>query len=149
MIIMCIVNPDAIANKSLEEMGGLDALLMARLFICSGIAMIAMMLPGLSGSLIMLLLGIYGVVMEAVATLNIGVLVPVMLGVAAGGILGVKVIKNMLRFHPQVLYCAILGLMVGSIFVIWPGFASGLEGILAAAGFVAFTAASYFLSSKK
>ena len=149
MIIMCIVNPDAIANKSLEEMGGLDALLMARLFICSGIAMIAMMLPGLSGSLIMLLLGIYGVVMEAVATLNIGVLVPVMLGVAAGGILGVKVIKNMLRFHPQVLYCAILGLMVGSIFVIWPGFASGLEGILAAAGFVAFTAAAYFLSSKK
>ena len=72
-----------------------------------------------------------------------------MLGVAAGGILGVKVIKNMLRFHPQVLYCAILGLMVGSIFVIWPGFASGLEGILAAAGFVAFTAAAYFLSSKK
>ncbi|MDO4394065.1 MAG: DUF368 domain-containing protein [Bacillota bacterium] len=149
MLALAIVNPDAVTNKSLEAMGGLDMLLIARLFVCSAIAMVAMILPGLSGSLILLLFGIYGVIMEAVATFNMGVIIPVFLGIAAGGILGVKFIKNLLRFHPQVLYCAILGLMIGSVLIIWPGFAPGLEGVLAVVGFVGFTAVAYLLSSRK
>ena len=149
MVSMCFINSDAISNQTLDEMGGLTLPLMIRLFISAAICMIAMMLPGLSGSLIMLLLGVYGVIMEGIATINIGVLGPVALGVAVGGILGVQVIKRMLRNHPQVLYCGILGLMVGSIFVIWPHFTGTFDIVASLIGFAVFTLAAYFLSSRK
>ena len=149
MVAMAMFNPDAVANQSLAEMGGISLPLLLRLFVTSIICMIAMILPGLSGSLVMLLFGCYAVVMEAVATINLTILAAVGAGVIVGGVLGVKVIKNMLRFHPQVLYCGILGLMVGSIFVIWPGFTTGIQMVIAVAGFICFTLAAYLLSSRK
>ena len=149
MIVMVFSNPDAVANQSLEEMGGVSAPLLIRICATSIICMIAMILPGLSGSLVMLLLGCDAVVMEAVATINLPILGAVGVGVIIGGVLGVKVIKNMLRFHPQALYCGILGLMVGSIFVIWPGFTGGIQMVIAVVGFAGFTLAAYLLSSRK
>lgn len=149
MIFLTIINPEATANKTLEEFGGISIGFCIWLFITASISMIAMILPGLSGSLVFLLLGTYGIVMESIATFNLILIAIIGLGVLTGGFIGVKVIKKMLRFHPQALYFGILGLMVGSMIIIWPGFTFDINGAIAAVGLVFFTLAAYMLSSRK
>lgn len=149
MVFISYINQDDIANKTLSDFGGISISLCLWLFITVLISTIAMILPGISGSLIMLLFGVYAVVMESIAEFNILLLIPIGLGVLAGLFLGVKVIKKMLRTHPQALYFIILGLVVGSIFAIYPGFAANLEGVLSLAGLAVFACAAYFLSSRK
>lgn len=149
MIFLTVINPEATANKSIEEFGGVSLRLCAWLFFTAAVSMIAMILPGLSGSLIFLLFGTYAAVMESIATFNFVLIGAIGLGVAVGGIIGIKVIKKMLRFHPQALYFGILGLMVGSMIIIWPGFSFDIQGAMAAAGLICFTLAAYLLSSRK
>lgn len=148
MLFLAFMNPDAVSNKSLAEFGGLSPWLGFWLFFTAAVGMIAMILPGVSGSLILLLFGTYAVVMEAISNLNIPVIACVAPGLLVGGILGVKVIKNMLRFHPQALYCGILGLMIGSIACIWPGFTANIQGLIACICLIVFTLTAYFLSGK-
>ena len=149
MIFLTFVNPDAAGNKTLEEFGGMSPGFCVWLFFTAFISMIAMILPGLSGSLIFLLLGTYGIVMEYIATKNQPLIAVIGLGIVAGGFTGIKVIKKMLRFHPQALYFGILGLMVGSMLIIWPGFSFDINGLIAVTGLIVFTAAAYLLSSRK
>ena len=149
MVFLTIINPEATVNKSIDEFGGVSLWFCLWLFFTAVVSMIAMILPGLSGSLIFLLLGTYAAVMESIATFNLILIFSIGMGVLVGGVLGVKVIKNMLRFHPQALYFAILGLMVGSMIIIWPGFSFDLQGAIAVAGLIVFTLAAYMLSSRK
>lgn len=146
MIFMTLVNPEATANKTIAEFGGVDIGLCAWLFFTAAIGCIAMILPGLSGSLVLLLFGTYGAIMESIATFNLILIGVTGLGVLTGGAAGVKVIKKMLRFHPQALYFGILGLMVGSMIIIWPGFTPNTQGIIAVVGFIAFTLIAFFMS---
>lgn len=149
MIFISYMNQGQIVNKSLADFGGVSLPLCLWLFIAVAISTFAMILPGISGSLIMLLLGIYATVMEAVADLNFLLLLPIGLGTLTGLFVGIKIIKKMLRFHPQALYFVILGLVAGSVFAIYPGFTPSGEGFVALGGMVIFTLAAYFLSSRK
>ncbi|MBR3788275.1 MAG: DUF368 domain-containing protein [Firmicutes bacterium] len=146
MIILTFANPDASAGKSLEDFGGISFIFCVWLFITAAIGCVSMILPGLSGSLILLLLGTYGVIMEAIASFNFLLIGVTGLGVLTGGVVGIKVIKKMLRFHPQALYFGILGLMVGSMIIIWPGFNMSTQGVIAIAGFIGFTLIAYLTS---
>lgn len=146
MIFMTFVNPEATANRSIAEFGGVDAGLCLWFAFTGAIGCIAMILPGLSGSLVLLLFGTYGAIMESIATFNMVLICTTGIGILIGGAVGVKVIKKMLRFHPQALYFAILGLMVGSMIIIWPGFTMNSQGIIAIVGFVGFTLIAYFMS---
>lgn len=149
MLMISYFNQGDITNKSLADFGGMHAGLFFWLFLTSAVSTVAMILPGISGSLMMLLLGVYTVVMEAVADLNLLVLAPAALGVTVGLISGIKVIKRMLRFHPQALYLMILGLVAGSVFAIYPGFSPDAEGFLSLAGLAVFALLAYVLSSRK
>ncbi|NLD19586.1 MAG: DUF368 domain-containing protein [Clostridiales bacterium] len=149
MIFLTVINPETTANKSIEQFGGVSAAFCIWLAFTAFVGMIAMILPGLSGSLILLLFGTYAAVMESIATFNFLLIAAISFGLLAGGVVGVKVIKKMLRFHPQALYFGILGLMAGSMIIIWPGFAVGTEGIIAIVGLIGFTLAAFLLSSKK
>lgn len=146
MVFLTFVNPDATTNKTIAEFGGLNAGLCIWFAFTGAIGCIAMILPGLSGSLILLLFGTYGAIMESIATFNLVLIGSAGLGILLGGVLGIKVIKKMLRFHPQALYFAILGLMVGSMIIIWPGFTMNIQGIIAIIGFIVFTLIAYFMS---
>jgi len=146
MIFMTLVHPDATANKTIAEFGGLDAGLCIWFAFTGAVGCIAMILPGLSGSLVLLLFGTYGAIMESVATFNMVLLISTGAGILLGGAIGVKVIKKMLRFHPQALYFGILGLMVGSMIIIWPGFILNTQGIIAIIGLIGFTLIAYFMS---
>lgn len=149
MIFLTFANPDATTNNSIAEFGGVSPQFCFRLFFTGAIGCIAMILPGLSGSLILLLMGTYTAIMESIATFNFPLLGATALGILTGGIIGIKVIKKMLRFHPQALYFGILGLMVGSIIIIWPNFDVDSQGMIAASGLVAFALIAHLFSNRK
>jgi putative membrane protein len=77
-----------------------------------------MIIPGLSGSFVLLILGYYETIIKAVAELNIVVLLPVAAGIVIGLVGGAKLIKIGLSKYPETIYKLVLGLLVGSVFVI-------------------------------
>lgn len=89
-------------------------------FICGAIAICAMILPGISGSFILVLLGKYFYIMEAVKTLNI----PVMLVFMCGAVLGITSFSRLLsfslrKFH-DITIAVLAGFMLGSLNKVWP-----------------------------
>lgn len=101
------------------------------LLACSIIACIGMILPGISGSFLMLVFGAYQTVISAVSSLNIPILIPVAVGCLIGLLAGAKLVGWLLNRFPQATYCGILGLVLGSLISVWPGFAFNLEGLFA------------------
>lgn len=86
-----------------------------KLFLGSTISAICMIIPGVSGSFIMLLFGVYTTIITAISTLNIILLIPVGLGVLTGILGGAKLIETVIKKHESNTYFAILGLVFGSI----------------------------------
>lgn len=119
------------------------------LMITSIVGAVAMIIPGLSGSFILLILGVYSTIITAIADLNILILVPVAIGVAIGILGGSKVIDILLNRYEQETYMGILGFVFGSIFSIYPGFVFGIEGIIAIVVLILGATMAYFLGAKK
>jgi putative membrane protein len=135
-------------NSTLEELGGITPGFLIWVFIASFISSIAILIPGVGGSIMMLAFGIHRVYTESISTLN-----PVMIAVLAssmilGIIAGVKIIRKLLISAPKKLYCAILGFMLGSLFVIYPGFSFDLTGALSAASAAGFAVLARWLSRR-
>lgn len=94
------------------------------LFFSGWLASMAMLLPGISGSFILLLLGVYTTAINALSTLNIPIALAIGAGVIVGFIVSSKAIRYLLEHFTYVTYAAIIGLILGSLFVVFPGFAS-------------------------
>lgn len=95
------------------------------LFAAGWLASVAMLLPGISGSFVLLMLGVYPTAIYALATLDIPLIVVIGLGVAVGFVVSSNVIRHLLTHHRDLTYAAIIGLIVGSLFVVYPGVAEG------------------------
>lgn len=98
----------------------LTPLLCAKLVGGGALAACAMIIPGISGSFLLLVLGIYSTVIAAVADLNIALLVPVAIGVVIGLFGGALLVRILMQKVPFCTYGVILGLVVGSIFAVLP-----------------------------
>ena len=90
------------------------------IFFSGMIAICAMILPGISGSFILVLLGMYQFILGAVGDLNI----PVLLLFLAGAAIGIVAFSNFLswllkKFH-NLTIALLAGFMVGSLNKIWP-----------------------------
>lgn len=90
------------------------------IFLCGAIAICAMILPGISGSFILVLLGKYFFIMEAVKTFNIKII----LVFAAGALIGITTFSHLLSFalkHFRNITLSVLtGFMLGSLNKVWP-----------------------------
>ncbi|MED5431371.1 MAG: DUF368 domain-containing protein, partial [Pseudomonadota bacterium] len=102
----------------------------AAIFFFSGmLAICAMILPGISGSFILLLLGMYQPVLEAVKQGEIPLLLAFMAGCALGLLSFVHVLKWTLhRFHDTVM-ALLAGFMAGSLLKLWPWRIAGEQGL--------------------
>ncbi|MDD7804850.1 MAG: DUF368 domain-containing protein [Endozoicomonas sp. (ex Botrylloides leachii)] len=89
-------------------------------FICGAVAICAMILPGISGSFLLLLLGIYEPVLQAVTTLNAPVLVVFASGCLAGLLLFSRVLSWLLANARNITMGLLTGMMLGSMNRIWP-----------------------------
>lgn len=94
------------------------------LFFSGWIASMAMLLPGISGSFILLLIGVYSTAINALSTLNLPIVLAIGAGVMVGFVVSSKAISYLLEHFTYVTYAAIIGLILGSLFVVFPGFAA-------------------------
>lgn len=90
------------------------------LFICGFLALSAMMLPGISGSYILLILGQYSVVIAAIADFKIIFLLPFILGAVCSLIFLSRLLSHFMAKAPTKMTYIICGLLIGSLWKIWP-----------------------------
>ena len=79
------------------------------------LAAFCMIIPGLSGSFIMVLLGVYPSIIGAISDMNILLLIPAVIGAAIGILFGAKIIDRVLARFPNHSFFAIMGFVLGSI----------------------------------
>lgn len=103
---------------------------MLRLFLCMILAGGAMIVPGVSGSLVLVLLGQYAVILHAINSMDIKLLAAAGLGAGVGILVFSKIIEILLKKVPSSTHAFIIGLVGGSILVIYRGFPTGTEGLL-------------------
>lgn len=128
--------------KSLRRFGGAQALALAAgiglgfglvnlvpvatpetawfVFLSGALAICAMILPGISGSFILLILQKYAYIFGAIGRLDLAVLLPFALGAATGLLLFSRILAFLLRNFYRLTVNVIVGLLIGSLWVIWP-----------------------------
>lgn len=91
------------------------------LFLCGVVAMASMLLPGLSGSFVLILMGNYQLIfLEAVPAFNLVVLLPVVAGSVAGFIILSRIISFLLEKIRDETIGLLTGFILGSLLTIWP-----------------------------
>lgn len=88
--------------------------------LSGAIAICAMILPGISGAFILLLLGKYQFILQAVSELNIPVLALFAVGACAGIISFSHLLSWLLRKHHDLTVSLLMGFMIGSLNKVWP-----------------------------
>lgn len=121
------------------------------LFFAGWAGSMAMLLPGISGSFILLLLGVYSTAIGALSNLNLPIILVIGLGVIVGFIVGSKAISYLLKHFTYVTFAVIIGLIIGSVFVVYPGIpADGTFMVMCALTFfIGLLVASLFSSPDK
>lgn len=89
-------------------------------FVVGMIAICAMILPGISGSFLLVMMGMYSEVLGAVNDRDIVVLGAFALGCGIGLALFSTFLEWMLEHHHDRVIAAMVGLMLGSLRVLWP-----------------------------
>ena len=79
-----------------------------------------MVLPGISGSFILLILGKYAYVLDGIGHFKLNILVPFALGAALGLMLFTRFLSWLLHTYERITMNFIVGILVASLWVIWP-----------------------------
>lgn len=89
--------------------------------IFSGFLMsIGIVVPGVSNTIILMLLGVYSLYLSSVSTLYLPVLIPMAIGLGIGSFIFMKIIKYLLdKFYVKTMFL-IIGFTLGSVFVLFP-----------------------------
>lgn len=119
--------PEGVFNPSLDS-GFFDILIQ----VFGGILVsVGLVLPGISTSYLLLVLGLYEPIIEALSNNQFTLLIPIVLGLLVGILALTKILEIAMSRYPKITYMMILGFLLGSIKEIYPGLPSGI-GILIA-----------------
>ncbi|MBD2859937.1 DUF368 domain-containing protein [Spongiibacter sp. KMU-158] len=94
-------------------------------FLSGALAICAMILPGISGSFILLLMGMYEPIIGAIKSFDITIALCFALGCACGLLAFVRVLSWLLHQHRAPLLALLTGILLGSLSIIWPWKALG------------------------
>lgn len=124
VIITLLNNGDKHSGETLTLSFGL----IIKYFIAGIFASSAMLLPGISGSFMLLVFGVYGTVMFSISELMklnfaaLPILIIVGLGILTGFMLSSRIIQYFLHHHTTMTFAVIIGLVIGSIYAVFPGY---------------------------
>jgi putative membrane protein len=90
------------------------------IFLCGFIAISAMLLPGISGSFILLILGKYAYIINALGEFDVQVILAFGLGALSGLVVFSRTIVWLLKHYHQSTLLVIKGILIGSLWMIWP-----------------------------
>ena len=98
------------------------------LFLVGAIAAASMVIPGISGSMVVLILGYYELMTLSISKLNMIFIIPFAKGILVGIMAILKLIKYLLDKHYTRTYSCIVGFVVGSLLMVFPGLPVGVMG---------------------
>jgi putative membrane protein len=91
------------------------------LLLCGVVAVCSMILPGLSGSFVLILLGNYQLVMiDAVNNMRIDILIPIVIGAGVGLIAFSHILSWLLKTYHNHTISMLTGFILGSLGILWP-----------------------------
>jgi putative membrane protein len=102
------------------------------LVLCGVAAICSMILPGLSGSFVLMLMGNYILVIRGIKEFDFGILLPIAAGCAVGLLGFVQVLGLALKRFPHTVIALMTGFVLGSLLTIWPWKAKDLETVVVA-----------------
>lgn len=111
-------------QTNLENINGLY------LIFCGIVMSLGIIVPGVSSTIILMLLGVYSLYLQSVANLYFPVLMPIGIGLALGSMIVMKITKKLLdKYYAQTFY-SIIGFTIGSVFVLFPQGMHGMEWLI-------------------
>lgn len=146
IVAVLLMSDNSTANSTIIT--SLNLLTVIKLFVAGIIIAIALILPGISGSFMLLILGLYDTVITAVTEFNIPILIPILLGGIVGTLGTAKIIENLLNKYPGQTYMLIGGFILGSVFGVFPGFDGTNSLIGVGLGIIGF-AITYYISKNE
>lgn len=90
------------------------------IFMAGALAICAMVVPGISGSFVLLILGKYTLVIHALGHFQFAIIVPFAAGAALGLALFTRVLSWILHHYERAALVAISGILIASLWVVWP-----------------------------
>ncbi|ALO46063.1 DUF368 domain-containing protein [Pseudohongiella spirulinae] len=120
-------------------------------FVSGAIAICAMILPGISGAFILILLGMYEYVLDALRQMDLLVIAVFASGCAIGLLGFSHVLSWTFYYYREQTYATLTGMLAASLLVLWPGQQvadSSLSGIVAATGLACLGGALIVLFAK-
>ena len=100
------------------------------LFFSGFIGSSAMIIPGISGSFMLLLIGVYATIISAISNLYFDIIIVTGLGIAIGFIVMSKVVAFFLNHYYTGTFAVIIGLVIGSSFAVFPGWPESVPMLL-------------------
>ena len=100
------------------------------LILAGIIAAVALILPGISVSYLLLVMGLYHELMRAISEFDMTFLFPIGIGLLCGIILLTKGLEYLMSTYPQMSYLTILGFVIGSLAEVFPGMPNEREWVL-------------------
>lgn len=113
--------------------------------VISGMIMsIGIVVPGVSSTILLMLLGVYNIYLYSLANIYFPVLIPMGIGLLIGGFICMIITKKLLEKYASQTLCIILGFSLGSIFVLVPSIKGIIDILLAiTCGILGFLIASF------
>lgn len=90
------------------------------IFLCGAIAISAMILPGISGSFILLMMKKYAYIFNAIGHFDFSIILPFVFGIMTGVVIFSRVLSYLLKTFYQQTILFITGILIASLYVIWP-----------------------------
>ena len=104
--------------SSIQSVANVDA--KWYIFLSGAIAICAMILPGISGSFILVLMGTYHIVLEAVKSRDLMIIGLFAIGCLVGLLTFARLLKYLFNHFKEVTIALLTGFMIGSLYKVWP-----------------------------
>ena len=88
--------------------------------VCGIAAICSMILPGLSGSFILIIMGNYLLILQAINALDFSILIPLAVGCIVGLVVFSRLLAYVFKRFRDVTIAAMTGFILGSLLIIWP-----------------------------
>ena len=126
IILLISLIPKELFDVDLSN-GIMDYLL---LIIAGIVSAIALVLPGISVSYMLLVLGMYEETIRAIDEFYLPYLIPLGVGLLIGIMLTTKILEKAMNSYREGSYLIILGFVVGSVVQVFPGIPSGINIVI-------------------
>lgn len=146
-IIVILMGSDPATTTTMATSQGILSIVF--LLIAGIVVSIALVLPGISASFMLLTLNLYDVTLNAINNRNIPFLIPLGIGVIIGVLATTRLIENLLEKYPSKTYLLILGFVVGSIIPVFPGIPQGINIVISIIAFIIGFIAIRYISERE